>query len=618
MAEGEEAVTEGALAAFERRLAELREAAKESRTAAEWRVLLAREFERNLDTKGDGRGADAVRKALARLEELAAESGCGEEEIGFEVVKEQLKGQLGEVRVGANLEGNAMQINELRVGSSTPRRVQVVMGLESGQFPGGETRAAYDLLRSGEGRKGRMGDRNPTRESRAAFLESLFSARERLVLSYPAWSETDLAEKPAAGPLQELEDWLKRGKKETETGVRIIAHKLHGYSPEYFRGNPELVSHSASDWAAAVVLEKQRHGGGTVGTEGTEGTGEGDGATEWPEGEAVVDVEDIIRYFRNPAKAHWEGLGVYWRTEDEGAADSEAFELDKLQEYKLKAAGLEALRAAGEGASEEARTAAVKAAVEEVYERMEETGVAPLGREGVRKVEEMADAVAAMPTSKLKKTADRERETELLRTALWTESRPVPAEAEVEVDGHKIHVTGMLEVGEGDRVQPMARCSSPKARVRMEMWVKHLLGVASGEVKRTCVAQVGKSSKKLDDWRAEELGVEEAKRQLGQWAGAYLAWRGRAAPFSPEASANFAEDKDAAKVLKAWQDDFEGGKDVYQMREFGRRGPMNREGFGELGKQLMGQLPKAPPGKSTGASKKGNSEKGQSKKGKAR
>jgi hypothetical protein len=45
---------------------------------------------------------------------------------------------------------------------------------------------------------------------------------------------------------------------------------------------------------------------------------------------------------------------------------------------------------------------------------------------------------------------------------------------------------------------------------------------------------------------------------------------------------------------------------------------MNREGFGELGKQLMGQLAKAPPGKSTGASKKGNSEKGQSKGGKAR
>ena len=626
LAEGEEAVTEGALAAFARRLAELREAAKESRTAEEWRALLAREFERNLDTKGDGRGADAVRKALARLEELAVECGCGEEKIGFEVVKEQLKGQLGEVRVGANLEGNAMQINELRVGSSTPRRVQVVMGLESGQFPGGETRAAYDLLRSGEGRKGRMGDRNPTRESRAAFLESLLSARERLVLSYPAWSETDLAKKPAAGPLQELEDWLKRDEK--RKGVRIIAHKLHGYSPEYFQGKEDLVSHSASDWAAAVVLEKQRHGGGTEGTVGTmgtmgteedvAGTGEGDGAAEWPEGEASVDVEDIIRFFRNPAKAHWESLGVYWRTEDEGAADSEAFELDKLQEYKLKAAGLEALRAAGAGASEEARTAAVKAAVEEVYERMEETGVAPLGREGIRKVEEVADAVAAMPTSKLKKPADWERETELLRTALWTESRLVPAEAEVEVDGHKIHVTGMLEVGESDGVQPMARCSSPKARVRMEMWVKHLLGVASGKVKRTCVAQVGKSSKKLDDWRAEELGVEEAKRQLRQWAGAYLAWRGRAAPFSPEASANFAEDKDAAKVLKAWQDDFEGGKDVYQMREFGRRGPMNREGFGELGKQLMGQLAKAPPGKATGASKKGNPKQGQSKGGKAR
>ena len=96
------------------------------------------------------------------------------------------------------------------------------------------------------------------------------------------------------------------------------------------------------------------------------------------------------------------------------------------------------------------------------------------------------------------------------------------------------------------------------------MWVKHLLGVSSGEVKRTCVVQVG-SNKKRDDWRADGSGTEEATRQLGQWVGAYLAWRGRAAPFSPEASAKFAECKDAAKALKAWQEDFDGGKEVYQM-----------------------------------------------------
>lgn len=152
-----------------------------------------------------------------------------------------------------------------------------------------------------------------------------------------------------------------------------------------------------------------------------------------------------------------------------------------------------------------------------------------------------------------------------------------------------MRVTGTLSVGE-DGVQALARCASPKAKVRMEMWVKHLLGVASGTVKRTCVVQVGGSGKKRDDWSAEGLDAEAAKRELGEWVEAWIEWRGRAAPFSPEASQKCAEGKDGEQVLKAWKGDRDGGQDVYQMREFGTRGPMEREGFGELAGGLMGQL----------------------------
>lgn len=602
LAEGDEAVTAGTMAAFVRRLSELRTVAKETRTAAGWRKLLTREFERDFDEKGDERGADAVRKALERIEELAAESGCEREWVGFEVVKEQLQELLEAMRVGANLEGNAIQINELRPGSSTPRRVQVVMGLESSQFPGGETRAAYDLLRAVEGskeRKGRMGDRNATRESRAAFLECLMSAGERLVLAYPAWSEKDLAEKPAAGPLVELEEHLKRGRK--EPGVRIIAHKLHGYSPEYFQGKEGLVSHSAGDRAAAEVLAKPRHGGGLeAATESDAGT-----ASEGPEGEAVVDVEKLICYFQNPAKAHWEGLGVYWRPSEAAAGDSEAFELDALQDFQLKKAGLDALQAAGESAGEKERTAAVSAAVEAEYGRMQEAGDAPLGRERERLVDETVNKVAGMPSAWAK-------EVEPLRMALWTKCSPVPVETEVTVGGRKVRVTGTLSVGE-DGTQPMARCAKPKAKVRMEMWVKHLLGVAEGKVTRTCVAQIvgaasgeQASQRQVDDWRAAELDAEAAKEKLGEWVKVYMEGQGRAVPFSPEASAKFTGGADAAKVLETWEEDYDGGKDAYQMREFGRKGPMNREGFGELAKGLMGQIP--TPVLGTGANSGKNKE----------
>lgn len=612
IAEGEDAETAGTLAGFVRRLAGLREEAKKPRTAAGWRKLLSREFERGFDGKGDEHGADAVRQTLARLEELAEESGCAGERVGFEVAREQLQEVLGAVREGANLEGNAIQINELRPGSSTPRRVQVVMGLESGQFPGGETRAAYDLLRPREGRRGRMGDRNPTRESRAAFLECLMSARERLVLAYPAWSERDLSAKPAAGPLVELEDYLKRGGK--EPGVQIIKHKLHGYSPEYFQKKGNLVSHSAGDRAAAAVLVEQRHAGGAEAEEAGSGAGT---AAEGAEGEAVVDLEKLIRFFQNPAKARWEGLGVYWRPSEDEAGDSEAFRLDPLQDSRLKKAGLDALQAAGEAAGEEGRAAAVKTAVEAAYARMQEAGDAPLGREKERLVDETVNKVTGMPTAW-------DKEVEPLKIALWTKGSPMSAETEVDVEGRKVRVTGTLAVGE-DKVQALARCAKPKAKVRMEMWVKHLLGVAAERVTRTCVAQVvgaasGKqaSQRQVDDWSAAGLDPEAAKEKLGEWVKVYMEGQGRAVPFSPEASAKFTEGAEADKVLKAWEEDYDGGKDAYQMREFGRKGPMKDEGFERLARGLMGKIPTPVMGAGVNSGKDKESNPAKPKKGKAK
>lgn len=580
LVEGEDAVTAGRVAAFVRRLADFREASKGKKTPAEWRAVLAREFERNLDTSEDGRGADRVRKALDRLETLAEAGGCADEDVAFEVVQEQLVEQLEEARVGANLERNAVQINELRVGSSTPRRVQVVMGLESGQFPGGETRVAYDLLRPGGGRKGRMGDRNAMRESRAAFLECLMSAGERLALVHSAWSETDLAEKAAAGALKELEEWLTRDRKTNR--VWKADHKLHGYSPAYFLGDGKLVSHSAGDRAAAEVLERQRRGGGAAEAEASSQP-----EADWP---ASVDVEDIIRYFRNPAKAHWEGLGVYWRPGDAGAEDSEAFELDGLQNYKLKEAGLEALRETGEAGLEEGIDAA--------YEQMKEAGEAPLGGAKGQFVKAAAEAVSGISQ------AWKQNNDPLLK-ALWTESRPVDAETVVEVDGHAVRVTGTLEVG-ADGVQPKARCAGPKERVRMEMWVKHLLGVASGTVKRTCLVQIGTGSNKQgDDWDAAGMDAAEAKRALAEWVKAYAEWRRGAAPFHPAASAEFAASGDAEAARSVWVDDGDGGEDVYQAHEFGAEGPVGREAFGELAGRLMGPIPKPMLGKGAGKGKKG-------------
>jgi exonuclease V gamma subunit len=247
---------------------------------------------------------------------------------------------------------------------------------------------------------------------------------------------------------------------------------------------------------------------------------------------------------------------------------------------------LGAWRAAGEWGGGEERSAAVKSAVAEVYGRMQEAGDAPLGPEKERFVDAVAVAVTGM-------LATWKKNTEPLEKALWTVVRPMNAETVVEAGGREVRVTGTLSVGE-DGTQAMARCASAKSRVRMEMWVKHLLGVASGVASRTCLAQIGSPSQ-CDDWGGEGMDAAAAKRELGKWVRAYGEWRGRAAPFEPESSAKFAETGDAESARDTWRKN----ADVYQTREFGSRGPVGRESFGELA-ELM-RLPKPALGHGAGS-----------------
>ena len=141
----------------------------------------------------------------------------------------------------------------------------------------------------------------------------------------------------------------------------------------------------------------------------------------------------------------------------------------------------------------------------------------------------------------------------------------------------------------------------------MEMWVKHLLGVASGTVKRTCLVQIGSGSnnRQGDDWSAAGMDAAAAKYALAKWVKAYAEWRRGAAPFSPAASAAFAASGDAEAARSVWADDGDGGGDVYQAREFGAEGPVGQAAFGDLARRLMGPIPKPVLGKGAGKGKKG-------------
>src|SRR5439155_2089744 len=114
---------------------------------------------------------------------------------------------LGELtlRAGGWL-GEGVAVSTLLPMRALPFRAVFVLGLGEGEFPAANRRDALDLRAAGR----RPGDVTPAERDRYLFLETLLSARERLVLSYVGRDERTGEELRPSSVVQELLEVLAR------------------------------------------------------------------------------------------------------------------------------------------------------------------------------------------------------------------------------------------------------------------------------------------------------------------------------------------------------------------------------------------------------------------------
>jgi exonuclease V gamma subunit len=93
----------------------------------------------------------------------------------------------------------------LRPSMVVPHKVIFVLGLDALAFPGTGSRATWDLL----SKKRIVGDSDPVRDNRFAFLELLHAARQRLILSFRARNMQKEEELQPSSVILELESFLK-------------------------------------------------------------------------------------------------------------------------------------------------------------------------------------------------------------------------------------------------------------------------------------------------------------------------------------------------------------------------------------------------------------------------
>ncbi len=191
-----------------------------------------------------------------------------------------------------------------------------------GLFPRNPVRAEFDLL----GRDHRAGDRDPQNEDRAAFLDAVLAASDRLFLSYTGRSVRDNA---ALAPSSVLDELLKAASAlldGEEGGVRriVIEHPLQPFSARYFDGGA-LFSYASELLPAA---SSERHALPDF------------LPAPLPEPEAElrdVDIDTLVKALRTPIKFLLEKrLGLSFRDALHTIEDDEPVSLSTLDRLRLR------------------------------------------------------------------------------------------------------------------------------------------------------------------------------------------------------------------------------------------------------------------------------------------
>jgi exodeoxyribonuclease V gamma subunit len=209
---------------------------------------------------------------------------------------------------------------------SVPHRVVCVLGLDDGEFPRRTRRDGDDLLLADP----HVGDRDPRSEDRQMLLDALMAATERLIITYTGNDERTNLRRPPAVPVGELLDIVDRTASCQDGLPReqvVVHHPLQPFDPRNFVAG-KLVpgwpwSFDSQALAGAKTLERPRRPDEPFLT-----------APLPPRSDAVIALENLVRFVENPVKAFLrDRLGISVSEFFDEVEDELPVELDALGKW---------------------------------------------------------------------------------------------------------------------------------------------------------------------------------------------------------------------------------------------------------------------------------------------
>jgi exodeoxyribonuclease V gamma subunit len=294
-------------------------ARSQKRTLADWGQYIQQLVENLVLQPALNEGDDDYLGLLKHIEQLNVLAATYNEAISFEVFKHSFLEMIGgETRSGAFATGGITFCSLIPM-RSIPFRIVGLLGMDFDKFPRKEVPLSFNLM---EGKR-RKGDRNIKDNDRHLYLETLLSAQQYLYISYIGQNAKDNSVHPPSALLDELLDYIASGLKDTETAARnflVTTQPLHGFSQQYFQHRHGLYSYLGDN-----ALKKPLSPHQNVASTGP--------VFNWDE----IPIHSLLEFFKNPFKWYYNKvLAVNYRSDQVLLPDTEIFELDKLQEWKLK------------------------------------------------------------------------------------------------------------------------------------------------------------------------------------------------------------------------------------------------------------------------------------------
>lgn len=324
--EGIEVRTLGVFAEYLAGLFEASQMLKKPKTPGEWSSVLTSLLERFF--AGDEETQiqlQSVRKLIRLLRQLNEHSGFSAS-VNLDVVKQFIKRHARQPGFGSGFLSGGVTFCAMLPMRSIPFKVICLLGMNHDDYPRHSQTPGFDLM----AKNPRPGDHSQRHDDRYLFLETLLSARQKLIISYCGQSIDDNTPLPPSVLVSELLDYVEQGFALPAGNIRdrlVTRHHLQAFHPEYFLPQTGQFSYSEENLRAALSMRENRRAPSFL----------GGGFIEPAADRETLEINDLVDFFINPCRFFMtRRLAATIAQGEHIDRDQEAFEIEGLDRYIIK------------------------------------------------------------------------------------------------------------------------------------------------------------------------------------------------------------------------------------------------------------------------------------------